>query len=188
MLDDGRVAITVGDVQGHGLHAAVTMAKLRQAMQSAAMVDPDPNVMLDVADKTLRLIDPDAYATAVAAIYDPAARALTVASGGHPGIVVRTPGGRVDEVACRGLMLGLRRGGERDTEVVATPAGTTVVFHTDGLTEATRDIAEGQRRLHAALGSAEVAAAAHPASAIVRHVLGTGQAGDDIAVLVARIG
>ena len=52
-LEDGRIVLTVGDVLGHGLHAAITMTKLRQAMQSAAMVNADPNVMLDVADKTL---------------------------------------------------------------------------------------------------------------------------------------
>ncbi|HEV3089226.1 MAG TPA: SpoIIE family protein phosphatase [Candidatus Elarobacter sp.] len=187
VLDDGRVALTVGDVLGHGLRAAVTMTKLRQAMQSAAMVEPDPNVMLDVADKTLRLLDPDGYATAVAAIYDRNTGTLTFASAGHPGLVVCAADGRVEEIVRPGIMLGLRSGRPRETTVVPAPPGTVVVFHTDGLTEATRDMEEGQRRLHAALAGNDAVRGPRPAEAIVRAVLGTEEAGDDVAVLVARI-
>jgi PAS domain S-box-containing protein len=187
-LEDGRVAITVGDVLGHGLHAAVTMTKLRQAMQSAAMVNPDPNVMLDVADKTLRLLDPDGYATALAAIYDAAAGTLTIASAGHPGPVLRSADGRVEEYNNPGLMLGLRERAQRETALVPVAPGSTIVLFTDGLVEATRDIEQGHRRLHDALARADVVHGPHPARAIVAHVLSGTEATDDIAVLVARIG
>jgi serine phosphatase RsbU (regulator of sigma subunit) len=187
-LDDGRVAITVGDVLGHGLHAAVTMTKLRQAMQAAAMVDPDPNVMLDVADKTLRLLDPDGYATALAALYDAQAQTLTFASAGHAGPAVRTPDGGIEDFTSTGQMLGLRPGGERETKVVPALPGVVMMFYTDGLVEATRDTDEGQRRLHEALARDDVVHGERPARTIVQHVLGATQASDDIAVLVARIG
>ncbi|GAC1453655.1 MAG: hypothetical protein PVSMB8_12530 [Vulcanimicrobiaceae bacterium] len=187
LLDDGRIAITVGDVLGHGLHAAVTMTKLRQAMQSAAMLSPDPNAMLQVADKTLRLIDPDAYATAIAAIYDPAAHTLTFASAGHPGPAMRDPGGRIDDCTSSGLMLGLRGDAEREPNVISAPPGGTFVFYTDGLIEATRDVEAGSERLHTALASDVVSLDPNPARAIVDFVLDGGDASDDIAVLVARI-
>ena len=187
VLADGRVAISVGDVLGHGLRAAVTMTKLRQAMQSAAMVSPDPHVMLDVADKTLRLIDPDGYATAIAAIYDPAAQTLAFASAGHPGPVMRTPDGRVEELASYGMMLGLRSPERQKITLVPAPDGTMFVFFTDGLTEATRDIEAGHRRLHEAVGRDEVLGGSRPARAIVQSVLGAAEASDDIAVLVARV-
>jgi PAS domain S-box-containing protein len=186
-LEDGRVAITVGDVLGHGLHAAVTMTKLRQAMQSAAMVNPDPNLMLDVADRTLRLLDPDGYATALAGIFDGEAGTLTFASAGHPGPALRTQDGRVLEFTSPGLMLGLRDGRQNETELVPAAPGSTIVFYTDGLVEATRDIDVGHRRLHEALERADVVNGEHPARAIVAHVLGGDEATDDIAVLVARI-
>jgi PAS domain S-box-containing protein len=187
-LEDGRVAITVGDVLGHGLHAAVTMTKLRQAMQSAAMIRPDPNSMLTVADKTLRRIDPDGYATAIAAIYDPRAQTLTFASAGHPAPVLRTADGRVEELAGSGSMLGLRHGNERDVTEIAARPGSTVVLFTDGLIEATRDPDDGRRRLRDALEREDVARAEHPARAIVEYVLDGHDASDDIAVLVARFG
>lgn len=186
-LDDGRIAITVGDVLGHGLHAAVTMTKLRQAMQAAAMLDPDPSAMLRVADKTLRLIDADAYATAIAAIYDPRARTLAYASAGHPGPALRGPTGSVVDLTRSGLMLGLFDGRASEVAVVATPAGSTLVFFTDGLIEATRDIAEGQQRLHDYLASDATLDGLAGARQLVEHVLGHGDASDDIAVLVATI-
>ncbi len=186
VLRDGRVAISVGDVIGHGLHAAVTMTKLRQAMQAAAMVSPDPNVMLRVADETLRLIDVDGYATAIAALYDPQAQTLTFASAGHPGPIVRTPDGRISDHSASGLLLGLRTGAETDVLVVAVPPQSTIVLYTDGLVEATRDFEASSARLHAAIARNDVITQPAPARAIVDFVLGTTTAFDDIAVLVAR--
>jgi serine phosphatase RsbU (regulator of sigma subunit) len=186
-VDTRRVMITVGDVLGHGLQAAVTMTKLRQAMQSAAMVNPDPNVMLAVADRTLRMLDVDGYATAVAALYDRDLHTVTFASAGHPGPIMRTPGGDVFEFTSPGLMLGLRTGAENDTTVVPAPPGTTLVFFTDGLVEATRDYEAGQQRLMAAVGGADFTTIERPAQAIANAVLGEVISSDDVALLVARV-
>ncbi|GAC1306931.1 MAG: hypothetical protein NVSMB19_19420 [Vulcanimicrobiaceae bacterium] len=90
VLDDGRVAITIGDVLGSGLNAAVTMGKVRQAMRSAATLSPLPNAMLDVADHTVRAESADTYATALACIYDTSKHQFTFASAGHPGPAMRT--------------------------------------------------------------------------------------------------
>ncbi len=187
-LDDGRVVLTVGDVLGHGLHAAITMAKLRQALQSAAMLDPDPNVMLKVADKTLRLIDPDGYATAAVAIYDCSEHTLTLASAGHPGPVVRTKEGDIQEYTSPGLMLGLRSGDETDVAIIPTPPECTIIFFTDGLVESARDMEASSIRLHAALRRDDIVFGNAPARAIVEYVLDGGGSTDDIAVLVARTG
>jgi len=186
VLSDGRVAFTVGDVLGHGLHAAITMTKLRQSMQSAAMIDPDPNVMLTVADKTLRLVDPDCYATALAAIYDGAQQTLTFASAGHAGPMVRAADGSIVEYTSPGTMLGLRPDSETDTVVLPAPPGTNIVFSTDGLVEATRDIEIGLARMRDALLHDDVIFDREAARRIVRHVLGPLQATDDIAVLVVQ--
>jgi hypothetical protein len=184
LLADRRLVITVGDVLGHGLQAAVTMTKLRLAMQSAALVNPDPNLMLRVADTTLRISDPDGYATAIAAIYDPATRHLTFASAGHPGPTLRTAGGKISDLSDSGRMIGLREGDETDTRTVEIAPGATLVFYTDGLVEVTRDMDEGFRRLSETLANGAVLHAARPAEEIVRTVLGSDLAQDDIAVLV----
>jgi serine phosphatase RsbU (regulator of sigma subunit)/anti-sigma regulatory factor (Ser/Thr protein kinase) len=185
VLEDGRLAITVGDVLGHGLRAAVTMTKLRQAMQSAAMVDTDPRMMLVVADRTMRLVDPNAYATALAAIYDPRARTLALATAGHPGPVMHAASGAIHHTAVHGMLLGLGSGVHTYAlHEVDVPAETTIVFYTDGLIEATRDLALGHERLRAAVRSVCETDEANPARAIVNHVLAGAAARDDIAVLV----
>jgi hypothetical protein len=184
-LDDGRVAITIGDVLGNGLEAAVTMATLRQAMRGAASLLPNPNAMLGVAERTIRDLPLQTYATALAAIYDPQLREITFATAGHPSPVVCFEGGCVEEVTATGPMLGL--GAEHAGETSAfIPPGSVLAFFTDGLTEATRDLDEGYRRLHAALADPRVRAAENPARAIVEHVLDRGAASDDIAVLVVE--
>ncbi|GAC1313602.1 MAG: SpoIIE family protein phosphatase [Vulcanimicrobiaceae bacterium] len=186
-LDDGRVAITIGDVMGNGLGAAVTMGKVRQSMRSAAMLRPDPNAMLDVADRTVRDESEETYATASAGIFDPRDHRFSFASAGHPGPAVRRADGRFEEYAAPGLLLGLRERGAKALTTIEMTPGTTLVFFTDGLIEATRDTDEGQVRLVAAMADLRVRHSANPAHALVEHVLGGRPATDDIAVLVARL-
>ena len=187
-LDDGRVGITVGDVLGNGLGAAVTMGRLRQSMRAVATLLAEPNAMLDAADRTVRAESDEAYATALAGVFDPRTHQFTFASAGHPSPVLRHPDGRIEEFRAPGMMLGLRRGTSLQTITIDVVPGSTLVFFTDGLTEATRDIDEGQRRLHAAMGDERVAHAENPAHELVELVLAGRPATDDIAVLVAEVG
>ena len=155
-LGDGRVAFTIGDVVGSGLDAAVTMTKLRQAMQAAAMLRPEPAAMLDVADRTLRLHDPGGYATALAAIYDEREATLTFATAGHPLPLRLRSDGTIDVCRARGLMLGVELGSVRVPAIVPAAPGTSFVFYTDGLVEISRDVEAGERDLYAAITSGDV--------------------------------
>jgi len=187
-LDDGRVAITVGDVLGNGLAAAVTMGRLRQSMRAIATLLPEPNAMLDAADRTVNSESDETYATALAGVFDPRLHQFTFASAGHPPPVMRHPDGRIEEFDIPGTMLGLRHGTTLKTITIDVTPGSTLVFFTDGLTEATRDMDEGYARLHAALADPDVASAENPAHALCEHVLMGRPATDDIAVLVAEVG
>ena len=186
VLDDGRIAITIGDVLGKGLDAAVTMAQVRQAMRAAAPLMPQPHAMLDVAETTIRDAAPDAYATAIAAIYDPFAHVLTYASAGHPGPMIRLPDGTIVDATLHGSMLGL---GDAHAAGTALPLarGSMLVFFTDGLTELSHDLDDGYARLFAALSDDGVTSGPQPARGLVTHVLGERPAHDDIAVLVAEV-
>jgi anti-sigma regulatory factor (Ser/Thr protein kinase) len=188
VLDDGRVAITIGDVLGNGLSAAVTMGKVRQAMQAVATILPEPGAMLDVADRVVRAQSDDAYATAIAGIFDPQRSTFTFASAGHPGPIVRRPTHEIEDRTNGGLLLGMRVSGSIETTSIDVEPGSTLVFFTDGLTEATRDIDEGLRRIIAAMSDPAVDRDDDPAHALVERVLAGAVATDDIAVLVAEIG
>jgi PAS domain S-box-containing protein len=188
LLSDGRVAITIGDVVGKGLDAAVTMAQLRQSMHSAASLVPEPNAMLTAAERTIRDISADAFATALAGIYDPRDRRLSFATAGHPGPFLRRADGAIEEFAFPGAMLGLRTNHTSDPITVATPPGSALVFFTDGLTELTRDLDEGFARVRAALSELDEPALENPAKSLIERVLNGEHPRDDIAVLVAQIG
>ncbi|WP_439945605.1 SpoIIE family protein phosphatase [Streptomyces sp. BBFR109] len=87
-----RVAMVVGDVIGHGLHAAATMGRLRTAVQTLADLELPPDELLTRLDELVARLaaeaapaDRDAVgATCLVALYDPVAEQCTVASAGHP--------------------------------------------------------------------------------------------------------
>ena len=187
VLDDGRLVVTIGDVLGKGLDAAVTMAKLRQAMRSAAALHPEPLAMLTAAESAVRDVATTTYATALAAIYDPCKRELICSSAGHAGPTILRADGTIVDYAPEGMMLGLRQTESSERLTLAVEKGSTLVFFTDGLTESTHDLDEGYRRLHAALAVPPAPTMTNRARALVDHVLGGSSATDDIAVLVAHI-
>jgi PAS domain S-box-containing protein len=187
LLDDGRLALTMGDVLGNGLGAAVTMSRVRQAVRAVATLLPEPGAMLDVADRTVRDESADTYATALAGILDPVARTFTFASAGHPGPWLRHALGAIEEFAVPGMMLGLRTPGETKTAEVAMEPGASLVFFTDGLLEGTRDIDQGYAKLRAAMEDADLMADRDPAAALIERILDGEPPHDDIAVLICGL-
>jgi serine phosphatase RsbU (regulator of sigma subunit) len=187
-LPDGRIVITIGDVMGHGLVAAVTMGAIRQTMRAVAITGADPVRVLDVADRTLRLDDQAALATAAVAVLDPQRMMLTCALAGHPPPILRREDGSVSTpFASGGLPLGLRMAREPASQHVTLRPGDLVAFVTDGILEQTRDLRAGERGLEHAIGSREVYAAERPARALY-DALRLERTSDDIAILTMRVG
>lgn len=186
-LPDGRIGLSIGDVMGNGLDAAVTMGKLRQAIQSAGLVLPDPGIMLGAAGSTLALDDGDRIATAVAAVLDPYESTLTFAAAGHPLPLIRRVTGKLSTFNGTGPPLGIS-GGENQTHLARLNPGDLAVFYTDGLIEATRDAVSGERVLFNALASVKPLDIDNAAAGLHRRVLGNFTTPDDVAILtVARL-
>ncbi|HEY6324976.1 MAG TPA: SpoIIE family protein phosphatase [Candidatus Cybelea sp.] len=184
-LNDGRIVISIGDVAGTGLAAAVIMASMRQVIRGVAQVYPDPVAMLDAADRTLKTEYPYTFVTAFVGVLDPVARTLSYASAGHPAPLVRDGGGEVTALDMTGLPLGLRVRGETAASAVLPESGL-VIFYTDGLIEAERDIIGGIDRLVRAAARPEIADSSNPADALYGAVLQNGNA-DDVVVLTLRL-
>lgn len=182
-LPDGRIVMTIGDVAGHGLHAATWMTRVRQAMQAAAMLDPDPRVMLSVANRTLRMHGCELYATAMAAIYDATTRTLHLASAGHPSPLVARADGSVDELPCHGVLLNVVDEPSYELCAVEIVPGDLVVLYTDGLVEIERDFERGQSRLREAVCHDDIRTSETPALAIYERITGGATVQDDIAIL-----
>ncbi|MGW3247432.1 SpoIIE family protein phosphatase [Streptomyces sp. NPDC001070] len=159
-LSGARVAFVVGDVVGHGLHAAATMGTLRTAVRTLADMDLPPDELLTHLDYTVqRLAEEDCDipdqasgavgATCLYAVYDPATRKCTMARAGHLPPVIVDPQGRVTFPDLPpGAPLGIGLGDPFETVELELPEGSLLALYTDGLIE-TRDgdIEDGMRRL-----------------------------------------
>ena len=106
-LSGARVALVVGDVVGHGLHAAATMGRLRTAVHNFSALDLPPEELLALLDELVSRIDQDETdegdasapvtgATCLYAVYDPVSRLCTVARAGHPPPALIHPDGSVE--------------------------------------------------------------------------------------------
>lgn len=181
-LEDGRVMVSIGDVCGSGLDAAVAMANVRQVLRGVAQIHDDPSMMLDAADRALQAEHPTGLVTAFVGIFDRVTSSLTYATAGHPWPLLRAADGTVTELAAQGAPLGLPFKLDRVVRRTPMPVGSMLVLYTDGLTEATRNMLDGERRLREALEDPDVLTAPNVALAIHDAVLSDG-ARDDVAVM-----
>ncbi len=194
-LSGARVALVVGDVVGHGIHAAASMGRLRAAVQTLADLDLPPDELLaHVDDLVLRLADEAEAATddpmvigatCVYAVYDPISGKLNVARAGHPSPAIAHLSEPVEfpDIPA-GPPLGLG-GLPFESAEIEVEEGSVIALYTDGLIEASdRDVDVGFERLCFAL--------AHPdrpleeiCDTMVRSLL-PDHPHDDVAFLIAR--
>ncbi|RSS82292.1 GAF domain-containing protein [Streptomyces sp. WAC06614] len=193
-LPGARVALVVGDVVGHGLHAAATMGRLRTAVHNFSTLDLPPDELLGHLDELVDRIDENedrsgegiTGATCLYAVYDPASGRCTVARAGHPGPALVHADGRVEfpEVPA-GLPLGLGLGGmPYESAEIQVPEAGRLVLYTDGLLlDRGRDMDAGL----ALLGEVLSRPARDPEQtcADVFHALLSPAPDDDIVLLVA---
>lgn len=133
----GRVAMSVGDVAGHGLAAAATMGKLRSATRSAALRSATPTEALSELDRFAETLDEQPLATVVYAVLDLQTGVLRYASAGHPPpLLMRADGATELLEGGRSTLLGIGPGapGRVHADVTLAPGDTLVMF-TDGLVE-----------------------------------------------------
>ncbi|MEU7246316.1 SpoIIE family protein phosphatase [Streptomyces sparsogenes] len=210
-LSGARIALVVGDVVGHGVHAVATMGRLRTAVRTLADIGLPPDELLTHLDDLVIRLDEEEFptaegdvrpqvgdataeekggtgelgATCLYGVYDPITRTASFASAGHPAPVVVTPDGAVTlPNVSPGPPLGVG-GLPFETVDLELPEDSTLVLYTDGLLRsAAGDPDEGLSVLCRAL-----ARPAESPDQVCRSVLGVlapERGGDDIALLVAR--
>ncbi|MEU9114036.1 SpoIIE family protein phosphatase [Streptomyces sp. NPDC048483] len=194
-LPGARVALVIGDVVGHGLHAAATMGRLRTAVQNFSTLDLPPDELLSYLDELINRIDQEAAAanedavvagaTCLYAIYDPASGMCTLSRAGHlPPALVRPDGTVEFPELPAGPPLGLG-GLPFEAMDLHLPEGSSLVLYTDGLVEdRNRDIDTGMRTLATAL--AYPGRTPHETCEAVLAALLPDRQRDDIALLAAR--
>ncbi|GGT06342.1 histidine kinase [Streptomyces kurssanovii] len=194
-LPGSRVGLVVGDVVGHGLHAAATMGRLRTAVHNFSSLDLPPDELLARLDTLVQRMDQEGDsaapnggvlgATCLYAVYDPISQNCTMARAGHmPPFVVAPDGSTTISELPAGPPLGLG-GMPFETMELHLAEGSQLVLYTDGLVEErSRDIAEGMEMLRTALSHPD--RDPHASRRAVLDALLPSCPSDDIALLIAR--
>ena len=148
---DGQVLVMIGDVSGHGLRAATTMASLRHAALAYAAQDPSPSSVLAQLSDFVNSAPHDYFATMLCVLVDVGGHRLTVASAGHiPPLLIDRAGGQFVEFDAN-VPIGVARQSPYLQRTVSVRPNTTLIAFTDGLVERRGEILDiGLARLREA--------------------------------------
>jgi sigma-B regulation protein RsbU (phosphoserine phosphatase) len=189
-LPDGRLGVVMGDVVGHGLHAAVIMGRIRSALRAYALDHDDPAEVLTRLDRKISHFETAALATVIYGVAEAPFRTFRFSSAGHwPPVVVGQDADDVGQVTSE-VMLGVRPDTRRTTTVVELVPGSLMCLYTDGLVErrssepGTDPLERGLERLRGAL-SADVAAEDNVRS-VIAALVAQDVIEDDVALLVIK--
>lgn len=199
-LDNGQVALLVGDVSGKGVGAALLMANFQAALRTRLQLGHDLAAIADAIDRDVAATAPRGlYATLFMGILDPATRRLRYVNAGHnPQFAVRhTPSGTViDRLSSAGTPIGLLPGHGYTQGEIQLAAGDHLFFYTDGVVETENAQGDqfGPERLERLLLTTTVTSADGP-EAILRAVeadikafRGDTEPFDDATTMVVKIG
>ncbi|MFK3984125.1 SpoIIE family protein phosphatase [Micromonospora sp. NPDC050397] len=142
-LDGDRLAVVLGDVAGHDVHAAALMGQVRAALRALALSNPNPAAVLSGLDLLVDSLGTDAhrdelFVTVVYGLIDPGNESMTLASAGHPAPLLRrapaTGPATADYLDVHpGVPLGL--GGHRPASTLPFLPGDTLLLFSDGVVE-----------------------------------------------------
>lgn len=136
-LPDGRVAVLVADVVGHGVAAALMMAKLSSEVRISLASGAQPGPAVTHLNDRLCRAQTDRFVTFVMAVIDPTSGQVTVVNAGHMCPIVRRKSGEIEEPGHKevGLPLGIAEGLSYEQMNIQLSAGDTLVLYTDGVNE-----------------------------------------------------
>ena len=190
-LDDGRLAVVLGDVTGKGIGAASDMAMAKYAFRALARVDPEPASFLATANGVVAEdIELGKFITMTYLLVDVAGKRVAIASAGHPPARLVRPDGSVVGVGRGGVALGIDPSQAYEAYTLDLEQGATIVLYTDGVVEARRNgELFGEERLDRFLAENAGLTAQELAEGLVAECtyFAGGELGDDCAVVCIRL-
>lgn len=184
-LFDGRVAISIGDVAGHGLDASIVMGHVREMVRVYAMQGLSPGDVLAETNRAVVAGD-HGLVTAFLGYLDPMTLLVEYASAGHLPPLLVSSGGTVEELDLGDIILGALYDAPYQTKVRQLNEGSAVVLYTDGLVEYDRDALAGESRFREVLSEWGQAGFSSSAGDLSDRAIAGARVPDDIAVLIVR--
>jgi len=163
-LEDGRLAIVVGDASGHGIAAGLLMAIANSVLKLGFDLGPDPVAVAELVNLALcRTGGRRAFMTLFCGILEPATGGLDFVCAGHPFPLLRRADGRIEELGIGGLPLGMRFDRVFEAHQTVIEPGDILLLYTDGIVETLDRAGEsfGFDRLRDGLASGGAARAVH---------------------------
>src|SRR5215469_15175912 len=188
-LDGDRVGLVIGDVTGHNIGSASIMGQVRSMLRAYAIDHPHPGEVLERTNTALSRLLPEALATAVYAVLDPATGELTYANAGHLPPLVVTSGGDADYLDdAAGSMLGASTSASYTAGHRRLVPGTVLLNYTDGLIEnGHRDLTDGLAALADVMRQSATLTAEQTCAAVRDSLLGIDPRDDDVCLLAIRL-
>jgi sigma-B regulation protein RsbU (phosphoserine phosphatase) len=138
-LPDGAVAITLGDVSGKGLPAAVMMASIQPLLRNLLLRNSDPlrHIVADLNNSILRSSSPERYSTLFCGVLNRERNQLTYVNAGHiPPFIIRHASDRIEHPAEGDVPVGLMPWTSFIEQTVRLHSGDVFVCISDGILEA----------------------------------------------------
>lgn len=192
-LRDGRFAVMIGDVTGHGVGAALLTHAVQAALRSyLELIDDLATIMTRINQRLVAGVETGNFMSLLLAVVDPRTHTMQYVNAGHPGLVL------CGQDSCTvlektGMVLGVV-GDQvyRESPPIQMAAGDLLFLHTDGVDEAMSPdrVVFGAERMHAVLArvrhlSAEEVLAAVD-EALKQHVVG-GAFSDDYTMIAVKV-
>jgi PAS domain-containing protein len=187
-LPGDRVALVIGDVQGHTMQAAAVMGQLRNALRAYAAEGHEPGAVMSRTNRLMAELDPGVFATCAIVMVDLRSSRTQLVLAGHPPPVRRTADGLAGPLdAPVGPPLGVVNDQEYQAGIVRLGRGDTLVLFTDGLVEdSARSFDEGLATVLATLRASDTDDLEALADRLLAGSVDPDHRSDDVALLVVR--
>jgi serine phosphatase RsbU (regulator of sigma subunit) len=191
-LPDGRTAVVIGDVTGHGMSAAFLMATAQLLVRNTLPVVRDPGRCLEEVNRQLCVqVFNGQFVTMQILVFDPEQRTVEIATAGHPAPLLCGPDRCFTPVPVEPqLVLGVEADTAIPTESFEVPPDATLILYTDGVTDLESD--DGRRlyvnglKEHLADGAGSASEMLDALMMTLDRYRGTRDIGDDLTVVVVR--
>ena len=143
-LPDGRLAVIIADVVGHGVAAALMMAKLSAETRYCLVSEHSPAKAITELNNRISGLTQDRFVTMVIVIIDPSSHQATIVNAGHMAPIIRRANGSIEEPGYdnSGLPLGLSDGYEYEQSTISMERGDLALLYTDGINESSNPAGE----------------------------------------------
>jgi len=136
-LPDGRVAVIVADVVGHGVAASLLMAKIAAEARFCLASESDVGVAVGKLNKAITGLNLDRFITMIMSVIDPGTHEVAIVNAGHMAPLYRKKDGALEEPGneVAGLPLGIIEEVVYAVHLISLSAGESLTMYTDGINE-----------------------------------------------------